>query len=769
MKCIPCRQLNGAALSLCLAAVAHSFLLFSFFPYAGYMAMTLLDSNGDSITVDNVGIYAGLLGAIFTLGRFIGFFPWKIVRNRLGGKRAMIISLFLSGLSSIWVGLATTFSGALLARFVQGISNCISGCVKRAAINAQYNRMKQEAITSKRSDESSGQSMETAREGNPQALVLSVMWWGAATGPIIGGLLSDPLFLRYLFGVDSASDLEWYNSSPYLLSNTFTAVLCWLSMICTAIFVEGSPQTAEAWGKQSPVSGSTEEQRPLLTPASSSISTTTPSLWNTFLKLWKINNAFRYHLLAYWSLSFVVGCYDEALPLFLITSKESSGLGLSEGQVGAVLSAAGFIVAIGQHAALERLFDVENGSKNGMYRILSVSAILGSLPVALVPISMLLNNVPKSSNRSDNDHSLLGLTSQSFYFLVALVAFLRGAISLNFSHIGIATGRTLKVVNKDEAARIMTLGNLFVRFVASLIAGAMLTHFMSVSYSINFGSTTFSLHPSWMAWIVIGVVFGLIASVLTVVLARDSGDGMLTHQQREYITSRLNGVSLLKINKDWEEHHDRSKSICFRWITSTFRKDTTKTDAILPTATSTLKSDGDDEPRTRRKRRITWADHIIAPGVDFDKVTFFILGTHKKDKTCVPHVLTPPLMNALQKYLPSRHSANNFWLKFSLLRDGATMHALEAKSGLSRFNIMAIETLKGDVFGCFMTKVRNALEQRHHFLKMKMMRTTASLVEKPVNKTCLTRFCQTLRLCLQPVQCFCPKAMASFEQPVPAR
>eukprot|EP00536_Pseudo-nitzschia_multiseries_P004133 jgi/Psemu1/302372/fgenesh1_kg.67_\ len=61
-------------------------------------------------------------------------------------------------------------------------------------------------------------------------------------------------------------------------------------------------------------------------------------------------------------------------------------------------------------------------------------------------------------------------------------------------------------------------------------------------------------------------------------------------------------------------------------------------------------------------------------------------------------------MSALQKHLPSRHSENNFWLKYSLLRDGATMHALEAKSGLTRFNILAIETLKGDVFGCFMTK-----------------------------------------------------------------
>eukprot|EP00536_Pseudo-nitzschia_multiseries_P004134 jgi/Psemu1/187363/e_gw1.67.157.1 len=116
MRCLPCKVLNGATLSLCLAAVAHSFLLFSFFPYAGYMAIALLDNNGGNVTVDNVGIYAGLLGAVFSLGRFLGFLPWKIVRNRLGGKCALMISLFLTGLASIWVGCATTFSGALLAR-----------------------------------------------------------------------------------------------------------------------------------------------------------------------------------------------------------------------------------------------------------------------------------------------------------------------------------------------------------------------------------------------------------------------------------------------------------------------------------------------------------------------------------------------------------------------------------------------------------------------------------------------------------------------------
>ena len=217
MKCLPCREQQVAtstAVSLCLAAATHSFILFSFFPYAGYMSVNLLNNNNnsnDSITVDNVGIYAGMLGAAFTFGRFLGFVPWKFVRDRLGGKHALILSLFLTGMASLWVGLATTFTSALAARFAQGISNCISGCVKRAAINARYN----------------------------QALMLSIMWWGSALGPIVGGLLSDPRFLGSSLGLElDSEDGGWYASYPYLLPNIFNAFLCMLSMACVTMFTK---------------------------------------------------------------------------------------------------------------------------------------------------------------------------------------------------------------------------------------------------------------------------------------------------------------------------------------------------------------------------------------------------------------------------------------------------------------------------------------------------------------------------------------------------
>ena len=126
-------------------------------------------------------------------------------------------------------------------------------------------------------------------------------------------------------------------------------------------------------------------------------------------------------------------------------------------------------------------------------------------------------------------------------------------------------------------------------------------------------------------------------------------------------------------------------------FSSSFFKDTTTT----------------EEPETKQgSLRPSWSNRTLHLGVDIDETPFFILGTHKDDESCLPHVLTPPLMEALHKHLPMGCADCNFWLKYSLVRDGASIQTLEAKAGLSKDTFMVIETLNGHVFGCFMTKVR---------------------------------------------------------------
>jgi len=80
---------------------------------------------------------------------------------------------------------------------------------------------------------------------------------------------------------------------------------------------------------------------------------------------------------------------------------------------------------------------------------------------------------------------------------------------------------------------------------------------------------------------------------------------------------------------------------------------------------------------------------------------FLILGTSAEDAACHPHVLSPPLMEALRSSFPFVLSEDNFWIKYSLVRDGSSLIALLQNCRASKYTVVAIETVEGEVFGSF--------------------------------------------------------------------
>jgi len=68
----------------------------------------------------------------------------------------------------------------------------------------------------------------------------------------------------------------------------------------------------------------------------------------------------------------------------------------------------------------------------------------------------------------------------------------------------------------------------------------------------------------------------------------------------------------------------------------------------------------DDSTYTTDESTVTTTEEIIP---------FVILGTHVDDPAASPHVLSPPLMDALRPFLPFAIRQDNYWLKYSLLRD----------------------------------------------------------------------------------------------------
>lgn len=97
-----------------------------------------------------------------------------------------------------------------------------------------------------------------------------------------------------------------------------------------------------------------------------------------------------------------------------------------------------------------------------------------------------------------------------------------------------------------------------------------------------------------------------------------------------------------------------------------------------------------------------WLD--LAGRSILDNLPFRILGTSADDKDSHPHVLSPPLMESLQSFFPLSKTSDNFWMKYSLVRDGASMHTLLQHARGAQFSILAIETIDGEVMGCFTTE-----------------------------------------------------------------
>mmetsp|Transcript_2879 Transcript_2879/g.4197 ORF Transcript_2879/g.4197 Transcript_2879/m.4197 type:complete len:1291 (-) Transcript_2879:196-4068(-) len=114
-----------------------------------------------------------------------------------------------------------------------------------------------------------------------------------------------------------------------------------------------------------------------------------------------------------------------------------------------------------------------------------------------------------------------------------------------------------------------------------------------------------------------------------------------------------------------------------------------------------LDSDSDNEGDDRQDAwNVLRDEYAIGYGAN-GTLPFLILGTSADDIDSTPHVLSPPLMESLQSFLPFAKSEDNFWMKYSMARDGASLHTLLQHIRGATHTILAIETVDGEVMGSF--------------------------------------------------------------------
>jgi len=113
--------------------------------------------------------------------------------------------------------------------------------------------------------------------------------------------------------------------------------------------------------------------------------------------------------------------------------------------------------------------------------------------------------------------------------------------------------------------------------------------------------------------------------------------------------------------------------------------------------------DGSEDDMSADTNQLYDSWNVMSEGRDENEFcfTFQILGTSADDEASTPHVLSPPLMESLYHFLPYSVSEANYFMKYSLIRDGASFVSLLQHIRGSRHTLLALETTDGEVFGSF--------------------------------------------------------------------
>ncbi|XP_020190238.1 protein ZINC INDUCED FACILITATOR-LIKE 1 isoform X2 [Aegilops tauschii subsp. strangulata] len=173
----------------------------SLFPFLYFMIRDLHIAK----TVEDIGFYAGFVGASYMLGRTLTSTAWGMVADRIGRKPVIVLGIFSVILFSALFGLSVHYWMAISTRFLLGSLNGIIGPIRAYAI--EVCRPEHHAIA--------------------LSLVSTAWAIGLIVGPTIGGYLAQPTE-KYpkLFPVDSL-----FGRFPYFLPCLCISVFSFLVLI----------------------------------------------------------------------------------------------------------------------------------------------------------------------------------------------------------------------------------------------------------------------------------------------------------------------------------------------------------------------------------------------------------------------------------------------------------------------------------------------------------------------------------------------------------
>lgn len=286
----------------------------SLFPYLYFMIRDLEVAKQEQ----DIGFYAGFVGAAYFLGRTISAVPWGIFADKYGRKPCIVISILSVIVFNTLFGLSTTYWMAIVTRGLLGLLCGILGPIKAYA--SEVCRKEHQAL---------GISLVTSS----RAIALVI-------GPAIGGFLAQPA-KKYpnLFSEESI-----FGRFPYFLPCFVISVLAagaclaciWLPETLH-MYHDDKVEAIEEMEAQ--VADSTSEDRKAKQSGSGRMAST-----KNLLKNWQLMSA----ITLYCVFSLHDTAYLEIFSLWAVSSRKYRGLSFTSQEVGTVLAISGFGVLVYQ-------------------------------------------------------------------------------------------------------------------------------------------------------------------------------------------------------------------------------------------------------------------------------------------------------------------------------------------------------------------------------------------------------------------------------------
>ncbi|CAL4911044.1 unnamed protein product [Urochloa decumbens] len=291
-KGIPYKEL----LFVAATTIASALPISSLFPFLYYMIEDLHVAK----TEQDIGLYAGFLGASYFVGRFLASLFWGVVADRIGRKPVIVFSIFSVVIFNTLFGVCMKYWMAITTRLVLGALNGMLAPIK--AYSIEICRPEHHAL---------GLS------------VVSTAWGiGLVVGPSIGGYLARPA-QQY---PNMFSDKSIFGRFPYLLP-----CLC-ISLFAVVVLVSciWLPETLH---KHKNIGNNEIEMlSDLGTPRTEDI-----HRGKSLYKNWPLMSS----IIAYCIFTLHDTAYSEILSLWTISDRKYGGLSFSSKEVGQLLAVAG--------------------------------------------------------------------------------------------------------------------------------------------------------------------------------------------------------------------------------------------------------------------------------------------------------------------------------------------------------------------------------------------------------------------------------------------